>query len=245
MRDKKPSRDAAVELNTSTASYDIMFPGDGVIGASEATGTDSLNVSASTLGSNRASLKVPDLNTSGSSQTRRIGSTGGNTTSVSASKHPSSGFSPAPAAPLVASGPIDNPLAGLSVWKDLQSPTSAGKKSSKAKYAPTSGAVPMTQFFDSDSEEDEPNEEGTRQMDSLELLQRARSNMHASRVGTAGTTATGKTGTSTTRAASTLPKSFFTHPEGDEQVHVSATNHSNTGKYCFETSYVTILRTKK
>jgi hypothetical protein len=223
MSGKKPAREAAAELNTSAASYDIMFQDDGVIGASETTGADSLNVSASTLGSRLAVMKVADLNTSGSSQARRT------TTTVSASKHTGSASSPTPAAPLVTSGPIDNPLAGLAVWKDLQSPTSAGKKSSKSKH-PISGTAPMTQFFDSDSEEDEPNEEGARQMDSLDLLQRARSNMHASRVGTAGTTATGKAGASSARTASMLPKSFYVHPEGDEQVHVSTTNHSNTGK---------------
>ena len=201
--ERKPAHavPGADNLNTSTASYEIMFQEEDPV----------LHPAAElslTMASERSARASSELN---------------NSRTESICRSATGEVAPVPVPEAV----IDDPLAGLSVWKELQSPASADKSRSPMRSG-TVGAVAMSQLYDSADEEE--STEATRQLDSLQLLQRARSNMQASRLGAAEA--------DSDEDASPLQKQhqeFFTAGGDGEQVHVTAISHINAGAltpYC-------------
>jgi hypothetical protein len=241
MSAKKPTAAAdASALNTSTTSYDLLF--DDAVPRPKADVNTSFD-SAGTAASRRARVNISrsELNTSTASQQSRR--------SVSAGAVRRSQDAAVPGLP--APVPVDNPLEGLAVWKQLQSPQSGRKSRSKGRTAGSAAdGVNDSGLYDSDAEsihDEDSTTEAARQMDTLDLLQRARANMHASRLGpvaTTTTTAAAKTGRgdATHRHAvgagdgvqqqqSALPRAFFEVPVADEQVNVNAISHTNAGTH--------------
>jgi hypothetical protein len=238
---KKPTAADTNGLNTSTTSYDLLF--DDAVPRPKADVNTSFD-SAGSAASRRARVNASrnELNTSTASQQSRR--------SVSASAARRS--QDAAPAGLPAPVPVDNPLEGLAVWKQLQSPQSGRKSRSKGRTAESAAdGVNSSGLYDSDAEslhDEDSTAEAARQMDTLDLLQRARANMHASRLGPVATTATtgaAKTGRGDnahshamgardgSQEQSALPRAFFEAPVADEQVNVNAISHTNAGM-CFD-----------
>jgi hypothetical protein len=234
---KKPTAADTSALNTSTTSYDLLF--DDAVSRPKADANTSFE-SAGSAASRRARVNASrnELNTSTASQQSRR--------SVSAGAVRRSQDATVPGLP--APTPVDNPLEGLAVWRQLQSPQSGRKSRSKGRtVGSTVDGVNSSGLYDSDAEsihDEDSTAEAARQMDTLDLLQRARANMHASRLGPVTTTATtgaAKTGRgdATHRHAvgagdrvqeqSALPRAFFEAPVADEQVNVNAISHANAG----------------
>jgi hypothetical protein len=232
---KKPAAADTSALNTSATSYDLLF--DDAVTRPKADVNMSFD-SAGSAASRRARVNTSrtELNTSTASQQSRR--------SVSAGVLRRSQDAAVPGLP--APTPVDNPLEGLAVWKQLQSPQSGRKSRSKGR--PAEG-VNSSGLYDSDADsihDEDSTAEAARQMDTLDLLQRARANMHASRLGPVATTATtsaAKTGRGDnahshamgarngSQEQSALPRAFFEAPVADEQVNINAISHTNAGKY--------------
>lgn len=248
MSAKKPTTATAAStdhaVNTS-ASFDIMFDDlHGLVGSPVRSAmkdkTNALNTSydsarsASSRG-DRVNISLTDLNISTASRRSVTAATGSAVRrSLDSTEKHHLGIPGLPA-PV----PVDNPLSGLTVWKELQSPASGTKSRSRGAVAST--VVGMTSLYDSDSDGDNDTARGSvdtaRQLDSLDLLQRARANMHASRMGPVMTTASparaAKPQTATDADEGAAPqqvKAFFQAPIGDEQVNVHAVCHANAGK---------------
>lgn len=211
-------------LNTSTASYDIMFHEDGAL-TMEGNAEDGDNaehaygVAAPTLMDMSFNSSVQEANLSNFQQSHR----------------PSKEAAPVPSTPrtshtsvVPSSVPIDNPLAGLGVWMEMQSPVSSGK-------ARQGGAGAGASSFGYDSAEEEAevdgqtSEEQARQMDTLDLLQRARANMNASRLG-----ATASVHAATAATSADLPLTYYTEVEAAQQSNLYTINHGNAvaPSYC-------------
>jgi hypothetical protein len=248
MGTKKPAAADTSALNTSTTSYDLLFD-DAVQRPKADVNTSSESAGSAASRRARVNTSRTELNTSTASQQSRR--------SVSAGAVRRSQDAAVPGLP--APVPVDNPLEELAVWKQLQSPQSGRKLRSKGR---TAGGAPdgtnSSGLYDSDAEsthDEDSTAEAARQLDTLDLLQRARANMHASRLGPVATTATtgaAKTGRgdATHRHAvgaedgvqeqSALPRAFFEAPVADEQVNVNAISHTNAGM-CFDNTISALL----
>jgi hypothetical protein len=246
---KKPAVADTSALNTSATSYDLLF--DDAVTRPKAD-VNMIFDSAGSAASRRARVNIlrSELNTSTASQQSHRSVSAG---AVRRSQDAAVAGLPAPV-------PVDNPLEGLSVWKQLQSPQSGRKSRSKGRTAGSAAdGVNDSGLYDSDAEsihDEDSTTEAARQLDTLDLLQRARANMHASRLGPVATTATtgaAKTGRgdATHRHAvgagdgvqqqSALPRAFFEAPVADEQVNVNAISHTNAGTHLLIHSRPTCL----
>jgi hypothetical protein len=234
---KKPAAADTSALNTSTTSYDLLF--DDAVPRPKADVNTSFE-SAGSAASRRARVNTSrsELNVSTASQQSRR--------SVSAGAVRRSHDAAVPGLPAPVS--VDNPLEGLAVWKQLQSPQSGRKSRSKGRTAGSvADGVNSSGLYDSDAEsvyDEDSTAEAALKMDTLDLLQRARANMHASRLGPVATTTTPTAAKSARgdnahshamgardglQEQSTLPRAFFEAPVADEPVNVNAISHTNAG----------------
>ncbi len=129
------------------------------------------------------------------------------------------------------SEPIDNPLAGLNVWLEMQSP--AGKPIRSEHHSPKKSPSHGHRSND-DVEEDSEGEESSqvsRHLDSLDLLQRARTNMNASRLGDSLAAAQSGTTSGSASATAGVPLTYFTQPvEAAQHSNLVAVNYANAGE---------------
>lgn len=233
-------------LNTGTASYDIMFlEEDGALRMEDDREEGENNAEIGFSGSVAPKVMdlsftstVPDVNLLNSQQSHRTtnahgtaaastaSSAGAPATPRSAHTHPGS-MAPS------SSAPIDNPLAGLNVWMEMQSPVSAGKTGRQQSGQSGAAAKSSSPGYDSaeegDNLEGQTSEEQARQMDSLDLLQRARANMNASRLGASAAAHAASAASSTG-----LPLTYYTEVEAAQQSNLYAINHGNAvpPSYC-------------
>lgn len=126
------------------------------------------------------------------------------------------------------SEPIDNPLAGLNVWLEMQSPV--GKALRPEHHSSKRTTHPGQNTDEAEDSDGEESSQVSRHLDSLDLLQRARTNMNASRLGDSLAAAQSGAAGNTSSSASGVPLTYFTQPvESTQQSNLIAVNYANAG----------------